>query len=298
MFANLAAWALPVWFAWDPLLSYFATVFFLVLGVSIAIKKAPPQVHDLDKFILFGPVFIAMPMAVFATEHFLDPPGVGRQIPAWIPAHVFWVYLVGACMTLGALSIVFQKYAGISAGLFGVQLLCFEALMHIPRVVAAPHSRLAWTIAVRDLSFSLGALSFAATQTSEWRTKGTHWLSTLTRVIVGIVVIFFAVEQFLHPELAPGIPLRQLTPSSIPGHVLWSYLTDVVFVVAGVCLIINKKARLAANWIGLWVLFLVIIIYVPIMVQHNFDIGIGLNPPVDVLLFSGAALCLAGSQRE
>ena len=117
MFANLAAWALPVWFAWDPLLCYFAAVFLLAVGVMIALKNAPPQVHGLDKVILCGPVFIAMPMAVFATEHFLDPPGVGRQIPAWIPAHVFWVYLVGPCMTLGALGIVFQKDAGLAAGL-------------------------------------------------------------------------------------------------------------------------------------------------------------------------------------
>src|SRR5271167_2310859 len=133
----LATLALPAWFSWDPLLSYFTAAFVLALGVSIAIKKAPPQASALEKIILCGPVFIAMPMATFGTEHFLDPPGVGRMIPAWIPANIFWVYLVGTCLILGGLSIVVQKCAGLSAGLFGVMLLLFELLLHIPKIAAA-----------------------------------------------------------------------------------------------------------------------------------------------------------------
>jgi len=86
-FPPAAVWALPVWFSWDPCLPYLTAVLLLAFGLSIAIKKAPPQASGLDKIILCGPVFIAMPMAVFGTEHYLDPTGVGRAIPAWIPAH-------------------------------------------------------------------------------------------------------------------------------------------------------------------------------------------------------------------
>jgi uncharacterized membrane protein len=293
----LATLGLPVWFSWDPLLSYFAAAFLLALGVSVALKKAPRQANALDKIIRCGPAFIAMPMGVFGTEHFLFPTFIGRLVPAWIPAHTFWVYWVGTCLILGALSIVVQRHAELSAGLFGVMLLLFELLIHIPNVVAAPRNRFLWAVALRDLTFSGGALSFAATQTSGWKTKGTHWLVSLARVVIGVAVLFFAVEHFLHPEFAPGVPLEQLTPTSIPAHFLWSYLTGAVYVVAGLCLITNKKGRLGATWIGLLVLFLVFIVYVPIMVQ-NGDIGNGLNPAADTLMLSGAALCLAGSQRE
>jgi len=294
-FSPTLALALPVWFSWDPLLSYFAAVFLLVLGLSIAIKRAPPQASALDKIILCGAVFIAMPMAVFGTEHYLAPTEVGRAIPAWIPAHTFWVYLVGTCLILGGLSIVLQKYAWLSAGLFGVMLLCFEALMHIPRVVAAPHNRLTWAIAFRDLSFSCGALLFAAMRGQGWRIKGWHQLIAATRIVIGIVLLFFGVEYFLHPELLPGVPLRQLTPNFIPGNLLWGYLTGVVYVVAGTLLLINKNVRLAAASIGLFVLLAVIFFCVPIMVQYGSDIGRGLNVPVDTLLLSGATLCLAGN---
>src|SRR5882724_10820287 len=101
--------ALPVWFSLNPLLSYFTAVVLLVIGVGIAIKNAPPQANWLEKIVLCGPVFIAVPMAVFGLVHYFFPAGVAQIIPAWIPAHIFWVYFVGTCLILGGVSIVFQK---------------------------------------------------------------------------------------------------------------------------------------------------------------------------------------------
>jgi uncharacterized membrane protein len=290
--------ALPAWFSWNPLLSYVTAVLLLAVGVPLAIKKAPPQANALEKIILCGPVFIAMPMVVFGLDHYFFPAEIGQIIPAWIPAHAFWVYFVGTCLILGGLSIVFQKYAGLSAGLFGVMLLCFEALMNIPAVVSAPHDRMIWSLTVREFSFSWGALSFAAMHTQEWRTKGTHWLISVARIVLGIALTFFGVEHFLHPQLLPGVPLEQLTPNFIPAHSLWGYLTSVVYVAAGVCLLLNKKVRLAAAWAGSFVLFAVIFFCVPYMLQYPSDIGKGLNVPADTLVLSGALLCLAGSLRE
>ncbi|HXB54080.1 MAG TPA: hypothetical protein VN461_04805 [Vicinamibacteria bacterium] len=294
----LALLGLPLWLSWDPLAPYFAAVFLLALGVSIATKKAPPHANALDKIILCGPVFIAMPMAVFGIDHYLDPIGVGRIIPAWIPAHAFWVYLVGTCLILGGLSIVVQKNAGLSAGLFGVMLLCFEILMHVPSVVAAPLNHLRWALALRDLSFSCGALAFAATHPQDWWTRGAHRLISPARMVIGIVLTFFAAEYLLHPAFLPGVPGGELTPNLVPGHSVWGYLTGLVYLVAGICLLINKAARLAATWSGLFVLLAAILFCVPFLVQQGFDVGSGLNVPVDNLLFSGALLCLAGSQRD
>lgn len=291
----LTTFTLPIWFSWDPLLPYFIAAFLLVLGVSIAIKKAPPQANWLGKTVLCGPVFIAMPMAVFGTQHFLFPERVGRIIPPWIPAHLFWVYFVGTCLILGGLSIVFQKYAGLSAALFGIMLLSFEGLMHFPQVVVAPHNRLAWAIALRDLSFSCGALSFAAMQAGDCRIKKMHWvIPVVARTVIAIILLVWAVEYFLHPELLPGVPLSQLTPSFVPGHLLWGYPTSAVYAVAAVCMLINRRVRFAATWVGLFVLLSTVVFCVPIMVQNGSNIGAGLNVVVDTLLLSGAALCLAG----
>ena len=47
----------------------------------------------------------------------------------------------------------------------------------------------------------------------------------LARLFIGVAITFLGVEQFLHPELAPGVPLEKLTPLWIPGHALWGYPT-------------------------------------------------------------------------
>ncbi|HZS43688.1 MAG TPA: hypothetical protein VFC63_01185 [Blastocatellia bacterium] len=223
------ALALPAWF-WNPVLSYFTAAPLLVIGMCLAIKNAPRQASWLDKIILCGPVFIGMPMVVFGEEHFIDPAGmvgpggIASLVPAWMPFHVFWVYLVGACLILGGLSIVFQKYAGLSAGLFGVLVLIFEITIWVPQVVRLSGVGFAWELAFRDLSFGCGALAFAAMHTQKWKTKGSHWLVTVVRIVLGIALIFFAARYFLHPEALPGVPLRRPTPDYIPGHSLWGTL--------------------------------------------------------------------------
>jgi uncharacterized membrane protein len=289
---------LPAWFSLNPLLSYLTAVVFLVIGVSIAIKNAPPQTNWVETIVPCGPVFIGVPMAVFGLDHYFFPAGVAQIIPRWIPAHTFWVYFVGTCLILGGISIVFRTYPWLAAGLFGVMLLCFEATMNIPGVVKQHDKLLIWTLCVREFSFSMGALSFAAMHTQQWREKGTHRVITVARIALGIALTFFGVLYFIRPELLPGVPLQQLTPNFIPAHLLWGYLTGVVYVVAGVCLLINQKARLAATWVGLFVLFGVIFLSVPYMLQYVSDINRGLNVPADNLMFCGALLCLAGSLRR
>jgi uncharacterized membrane protein len=110
-----------------------------------------------------------------------------------------------------------------------------------------------------------------------------------------VPVTFLGVQQFLHPELAPGVPLAKLTPLWLPAHLLWAFLTGAVFMVAGLCLIINKEARLAATWLGLMVLLLVFVVYVPIVVTNPSNIGDGLNYLADTLLLGGTVLSLAGA---
>src|SRR5271155_5574573 len=241
-----AAWGLPAWLAWDPPLTYATWSVLLVVGVAIAIRKAPAQGGWVEKIVLCAPVFVGAPMAAFGTEPFLDPVSIGALMPAWIPVHMFWVYLVGTCLILGGLSIVVQQYAWLSAGLFGIMMVCFEILMIIPALAEDPRNRISWVLFFREFTFGTGALSFAAMHTEAWRSKGRHWLISVGRVVIGAALIFYAVEQFLHPDHVPAVPLERLTPTWIPGYLLWTYLTGAVYAVGGACLLLNKRARLAA----------------------------------------------------
>ncbi len=124
-------------------------------------------------------------------------------------------------------------------------------------------------------------------------TDGVPGLVTLGRLFVAIPALFFGVEHFSHPDFAPGVPLNKLTPTWIPVRLVWAYLAGAVLVAAGVSMIVNQKARLAATCLGIMIFLLCLFIYLPIVAAIPSDIGNGLNYFVDTLAFSGATLLVA-----
>lgn len=98
----------------------------------------------------------------------------------------------------------------------------------------------------------------------------------------------------------PGVPLQKLTPEWIPGRLLIGYLTGAILVVAGACILLAKNTRMAATYLGTWLVLLVLFIYGPILITQMSDPSTavqieGINYFADTLLFAGAILALASS---
>jgi uncharacterized membrane protein len=277
---------------------YSSGTVFLVIGLTKIIKDELPRKHGLDKIVPFGPLFYALPMGVFATQHFTNTKLVASIVPSWIPLHTFWVYLVGAAIIAAALSILVEIYARLAATLLGCMFLLFVVLMHIPNIVVAHGALLFWIIALRDLAFSGGAFALAATQSKGTPSDGVPALATLCRFFVGIPAIVFGVDHFLHPTLAPGIPMEAITPAWVPGHLFWAYLTGAALIACGACIVRNKNARLAATCLGAVTLLLGVFVYLPMIVANPSDIDSGLNNFVDILALTGTAMVLADAISE
>jgi len=269
---------------------YFAGVVFLIVGLAVIFKNEGFRRRGIDKVVAFAPLFTAVPMGVFGADHFVAATSIAKIVPAWMPAHLFWVYFVGAALIAAALSIAVDRYAGLAAALLGAMLFLFVLLIHIPYFAANLKDRFALAIVLRDLGFSAGAMALALAPSGDLQRRGVQKLVAVLRFIIGIVAVIFGVEHFLHPQFVPVIPLRQPLPSWIPMQAALAYITGSVLLLSGVSLIANRKARAAATLLGIAVFVVVIAVYLPLLIAKPFD---ELNYFADTLLFSGSTLALA-----
>jgi uncharacterized membrane protein YphA (DoxX/SURF4 family) len=280
----------------DVIWSYSVAGAIFAIGLAVLLRSGDWQrSRGFDKLILFGPLFYAAPLAAFGTEHFTQARGIASFVPSWIPWHQFWTYFVGACFILAPLSMVTRIQARLSASLLALTFSLFVVLMDLPAWARNPGDPFGLTLALRELSFSGGALALAATLTRRSRGPSANSLATIARYFVAVPALFYSFEQFVHADHVPGVPLRPLTPTYVYGHATWTYLAAAAYAIASILLLIGRKTRAAATLLGATVLLLVLVVYVPIGIVERASLSRGLNFVFDTLMYCGAVLLLAGA---
>ena len=276
---------------------YSAAMVALVWG-GFAVKDEIVGTEWSNRLLTLGPVFFAVPLAGFAAEHFVFTDAMVPMIPGWLPWRPFWLYLTGTALVAAAISILLKRNIGLSGILLGIMISSFVVILYLPKVIASPHDRFAWAVAVRDFCFAMAAFTLAATRAA--RPSLLIKVTLIAGLIVGVVLVFFSVEHFLHPEFAPGVPLRKITPTFIPFRLLWGYLTGLVLAAGGLSLLIHWRSGFVASALGLVYLVLVVFLYLPVMLVSWTNSGPrieGLNFFLDTLMFGGVLLILSGARR-
>jgi uncharacterized membrane protein len=271
---------------------------YLVSGVFM-FRKDIRAACGWDKLIALGPVFMAVPLAVFGTDHLCGPRPIADIVPSWMPAHLFWTYFVGCALLAAATSLTARTSVGLSSTLLGLMFFLFVCMMHIPNVIADPKDRFTWAVLVRDLSFAGAAWAFAGMHIRVSWPQLSQWMTAFGRVVVALAALVFAFEHFLHPAFAPGFPSEALTPSWVPFPSLWGYLAGAILLASGLGMALNMKSRTAALCFGTLMTFLTLFLYLPMWFLARGGSMLEVNQQIDnvfdTLLFAGAALLLASA---
>src|SRR5262249_31488164 len=122
-------------------------------------------------------------------------------------------------------------------------------------------------------------------------------LISIGRVLIGVTAIVFGVQHFLHPLALPGVPLVKQMPAWVPVPASIDYFTWAFLIVAGASFLLAWKSRMVAAYLGAWIVFLVLVIYVPVLIGalSNPTAGVqleGLNYFADTLLFGAVILAI------
>jgi len=285
-------------------------IFFVALWAA---RDDIARARGLDKVVALSNLCFAAPLAVFGALHLAAAKALATMVPSYMPWPLFWAYFFGFALLAASLSIATKILVRWSGLLFGIAMFCFVAMMDIPGALATPGDRFGWILAIRELAFGAGAWLLAAgamtSAVSGAITKSTTNAATgqvktafltIGRVVVGITAIFYGVEFFLHPLGVPALPLQKMMPDWIPAHLLINYLTGAILVVSGAAILLAKKTRLAATYLGAWIVLLVVVIYGPILISAlanpSTQVKIeGINYFFDTLLFAGVILALASA---
>jgi len=277
-----------------------ASILLLLIAVWVA-KSDIAETRGLDKVVALSNLCFALPLAVFGAEHLSAAQFIQMGVPSYVPWHLFWAYFVGACLIAASLSIATKIQVRWSGLLFGIMMFLFVAMMDIPGTLAHPRNRIAWALLLRQLAFGGGGwLLAAAAMRKESGGRGAGGLVLVGRVLVGVAATFYGVETFLHPLGMPGIPLEKLMSEWIPGRALIGYLTAAILFFGGLAILVGKKTRTVATYLGTWILLLVVFVYGPILIaalqDPKTDVRVkGLNYFFDTLLFAGTILALASA---
>ena len=271
----------------------------LAIGL-LAAKSDIRQARGIEKVVALTNLCFAIPLAAFGAEHLAG--GIPlAMIPSYMPFRLFWVYFVGVALIAASLSVATKIQVRWSGLLVGIMMFLFVAMLHLPGAIRVG-GRIPWTIVIREMSFGGGAWVLAGSAmggNGEWQRK---ILITVGRVLIAIAAIVFGVEHLLHPLGLPGVPLQKEIPTWVPARAFVDYLTGAFLIVGGVCFLLAWKTRMAAAYLGAWIVFLVVAIYGPVLIGALADprLGVkveGLNYFADTLLFGAVILSLARAAR-
>jgi uncharacterized membrane protein len=216
-----------------------------------------------------------------------------------MPARWFWPYFVGCALLAAATSLTARKFVRLSSSLLGSMFFLFVCMVYLPYALANPKDRFGWDYVLRDLSFAAGAWALAGLHSRASWPHPSQWMISFGRIVLAMAAIFFALEHFLHPQFAPGVPSEKLTPSWVPFPTVWAYLTGAILLAAGIGLALNKKARIAAASIGGLMTVLTLCLYLLMLILAHAgpapDINEAFNYVADTLLYAGVALVLASA---
>lgn len=83
-------------------------------------------------------------------------------------------------------------------------------------------------------------------------------LGFLGRIVYSIPLMILGLGH-----LSNANDMKQLVPPYFPQQIVWVYATGVALILAGIAIIINKKARIAAVLLGIMLTLFALLVHLP-----------------------------------
>jgi uncharacterized membrane protein len=188
---------------------------------------------------------------------------VGRlqPIPDSVPGHAAIAYLTGLFLVVVGLCVLTGKWAREAAAALAAVLLAWVLVLYVPQIVAQPFGS-AWngtfeTFALFSAAWLLAALLPVRGARRKWDGIVDRGLP-LGRLGFGISLPVFGTAHFVYHDF-----VASWVPKWIPAPQFWAYFTGAAHCAAGVSIVVNVLARVAALLAGIMYGSWALLVHIP-----------------------------------
>jgi uncharacterized membrane protein len=138
----------------------FAGVWILAITLARAQNSATLEQFTNDQALRVARIVFGLALIPVGLSHLVYPEAVSL-VPGWLPCRICWLYATGIGHIAAGGALLVSVLPRLAAVMEAAMMSSFVLLVHVPRVVASPHSRVEWTMLCIATAFSGAAWSTA-----------------------------------------------------------------------------------------------------------------------------------------
>jgi uncharacterized membrane protein YphA (DoxX/SURF4 family) len=192
---------------------------------------------------------------------------VWDPVPQGVPA---LGYLCAFISLVSGIGLLWQRLAAGASRVLLAYLLLWLLLLRVPGIFLTPNVEFWWS-AYKTAVMLAGAWVLYAWFAADWDRRRLGFATgdkglRIARVLYGLALIPFGLAHFIYVKNTVS-----LVPGWLPWHGFWAYFTGCAFIAAGVAVVIDVYARLAAALSAIEIGMFTLLVWVPVVAAGSKD---------------------------